>query len=181
VVQAPLAIWRAWKSGTYPAYSRERHGGRLAGRAVRVGSYGDPAAVPLSVWDEVCGAAGDWRGYTHQWRVCDPGIRKYCMASCETPAQRDWAMALGYRTFRVRTKDQALEPGEIVCPASEEAGKRLTCAECKACSGARDSKAAATVAIVVHGPKIAGNWREKKYEEIVRLLTADEGGRFNLN
>jgi hypothetical protein len=180
-VQAPLSVWRAWKAGRCPKYSPRRHRKLFEGRVVRVGSYGDPAMAPLSVWEDVCGAAEGWRGYTHQWRVCNPGFARLCMASVETPAQRLEAMAKGWRTFRVRTKDQGLEPGEIICPASAEAGKRLTCEQCRACSGSKDSPDAATVAIIFHGPKIAGNWRERRYEELVGRLMADEQGRFNLN
>jgi hypothetical protein len=157
VTQAPLAIYRAVQAGTYPDYGAKKYARLFAGRYIRLGSYGDPAAVPLGVWEEVCGRASDWTGYTHQWRTYDRGYARFCMASVETPAQREEALAMGYRTFRVRLPEQGIEPGEFVCPASEEAGRRLTCDECKACSGAKSGGKHATPVIIFHGPDIAAN------------------------
>src|SRR5262249_1361066 len=54
-----------------------------------------------------------------QFRTCDPGYARYCMASCETVADRRLATHLGYRTFRVRLPEQPLDEGGFVCPASE--------------------------------------------------------------
>jgi hypothetical protein len=50
-------------------------------------------------------------------------------------------------------------PGEIACPASDEAGKRTTCEKCKLCNGAdtRNSKGyqlydnRKSISIIVHG------------------------------
>lgn len=52
--------------------------------------------------------------------------------------------------FRVRSDAQPLARGEIVCPASDEGGKRRQCIQCRACYGA-DRPGKASVAIVVHG------------------------------
>jgi hypothetical protein len=180
VVQAPLAIYRAVQAGTYPAYKPKKHARLFAGRYVRLGSYGDPAAVPLGVWEEVCGLAGHWTGYTHQWRTCDRGYARFCMASVETPRQREEALAKGYRTFRVRLPEQGIEPGEFICPASEEAGRRLTCDECKACSGAKSGGMNATPVIIFHGPDIAANWKLRLYRHTMADLQAAESRRFNL-
>src|SRR5262249_14932544 len=139
-------------------------------RFVRLGSYGDPAAVPLDVWEMVCGAAAHWTGYTHQWKTCDVSYARYCMASVETPGQRLDAIARGFRTFRVRLPNQPLEEGEFVCPASEEAGRRLRCDECKACSGAKATGKAATPAIYFHGSSIAGNRTLRMYERTMSRL-----------
>jgi hypothetical protein len=176
LVQAPLAVWRAYKRGAYPAFDAARHASRFAGRLLRLGAYGDPAAVPLAVWDAVVPLVDGRTGYTHQWRSCDPGYARYCMASCETPADREHALSLGYRTFRVRVAGQGLEPGEFECPASEEQGKRLSCAECQACCGS-DGGRRASPSIRFHGPRIAGDWRARRYEsrvsETMRQQAAD--------
>jgi hypothetical protein len=121
----------------------------LAGRLVRLGAYGDPAAVPFHIWDELLQDRKACTGYTHQWRAF-PQFRAYCMASCDNAADFTEAKASGWRTFRVRSADEALAPREVVCPASDEAGAKTTCNACKACGGL-SSKARADIAIVVHG------------------------------
>src|SRR5262249_47739871 len=126
VGQAPLAVFRAHRSGGYPNFEPAKHLRLFRRRPLRLGAYGDPAAVPLSVWETVCGAAGRWTGYTHQWRNCAREYSRYCMASCDSVEDRRQALALGYRTFRVRLPEEPLEAGEFACPASQEAGYRLT-------------------------------------------------------
>lgn len=122
----------------------------LAGKHVRVGSYGDPAAVPFEVWDRALAEIAGWTAYTHQWRRCDPRLRDLLMASVETEAGAAEAQALGWRTFRVRqSRLSAVLPGEVVCPASDEAGHRATCQTCELCRGACNP--AKSVVIVTHG------------------------------
>lgn len=149
---APRGIWKAWKRGEYTA-SRDEV---LARAPLRLGAYGDPAVVPYVVWDRLLAIsvkAGHktWTGYTHQWRTCDRRFKTICMASVDTHAEADAAQAAGWRTFRVRSTSDGLRPREIVCPASEEAGHRVTCLQCRLCMGAlRDAK---SIAIFAHGPR----------------------------
>jgi hypothetical protein len=180
VTQAPLSIYRAVQAGTYPRYNAKRHGRLFAGRYVRLGSYGDPAAVPLPVWEDICGLASHWTGYTHQWRTCEAGFARLCMASVETPAQRLEALEKGYRTFRVRLPEEGIQQGEFICPASEEAGKRLTCEECGACNGAKPGGKNATPVIFFHGPDIAANWKLRLYRQAVAEAQAADSRRINL-
>lgn len=173
IVQAPLAVYRAAKRGTYPTF----HLHLFKNRTIRFGAYGDPAAVPLRVWDLLAGVAKGWLGYTHQWRVCDHRYSRYCMASVETPLQREQAVGMGWRTFRVRLDSQPVGEGEFICPASEEAGKRLTCEECGACWGSREGGRNASPVIVFHGPHIAGDYRHKMYERLMGRLLGEEERR----
>lgn len=145
VFQAPLAVWRAYKRGAYP-HMNAGHAGQ--GRIVRLGSYGDPAAVPLSIWQQFTAGAVRWTGYSHAWRQF-PELAPYVMASADSPADRAAAKLLGFRTFRVREAAQALEAGEITCPASKEAGYRTNCAACGLCKGA--TAKAKDIAIIAHG------------------------------
>jgi hypothetical protein len=46
--QAPLQVWRAYHAGCYPPFHK-RHEHLFLGREVRIGAYGDPAAVPTRV------------------------------------------------------------------------------------------------------------------------------------
>jgi hypothetical protein len=176
VGQAPLAVYRAYRAERYPEFDPAEHLPLFAGRFVRLGAYGDPAAVPLDVWDAICGVARGWTGYTHQFRVCDRGYARYCMASCETVEDRRLALSLGYRTFRVRLPEQPLDEGEFVCPASAEGGFRRTCEDCRACAGARAGVRNASPAIVVHGLA----WKAAKYRATLAQLRPDRNGRINL-
>jgi hypothetical protein len=181
ITQGPQTVYRAFQSGTYPRFNAKRHLHLFAGRFIRLGTYGDPAAVPLDVWDTVCGVAANWTGYTHQWRTCSRHYRKYLMASVETAGQREQALEMGYRTFRVRLADQPLEKGEFECPASAEQHHRLTCDQCKACSGAKRGGKNATPTVIFHGPHIAGNWRLHRFEQAMeRTLDRRPDGRIPL-
>lgn len=144
LVFSPNGVFKAYRKGNY------RHADDLAavgrGLAVRVGSYGDPAAVPQHVWDELLRDAASWTAYTHN--PVNPNPNRY-MTSADTLAQAHSAWERGERTFRVLKDALELEPNEVLCPASEEAGKRTTCAKCRLCSGA--SIAAKNIGIVVHG------------------------------
>lgn len=148
VFQAPLNVWKTWKRGNYP----KAQGNEFAGRGVRLGAYGDPAAVPFHVWTDTLADASFWTGYTHQWRDF-PELAAFVMASCDSLADFAAAKMLGFRCFRVTTDNPVATKlaGEIVCPASEEMGRKTTCDACRACGGL-GSKAKADVVIRVHGP-----------------------------
>ncbi len=150
VFQAPLNVWKTAQRGSYPEVSHGALSGTFAGRGVRLGAYGDPAAVPIRIWDAVLSRAAFWTGYTHQWQVIDPVLGDYCMASVDNAHERFLAKAMGYRTFRVRGEEGSRHEGEIICPASEEMDKKTTCDKCKACGGL-GAKAKADVVITVHG------------------------------
>ncbi len=150
VGQGPNMIYGALLRGSYPVFKAEDLQKHFGDAIVRLGAYGDPAAVPVAVWSLILSVASGWTGYTHQWRKCDPALKMYTMASCETVRQRRKALAAGWKVFRVRNEDEALEKGEFDCPASKEQGKRLTCEECLACYGG-EWKGQATPSIKAHG------------------------------
>ena len=156
VFQAPLTVYRAHQRGVYPAVTPKQARALLAGRKVRIGSYGDGAAVPFKVWKNALAGVEACTGYTHQWRGLGSPLKAYCMASCDNAADYAEAKALGWRTFRVRTAGEALNAREIACPASKEAGQKTTCAACVACGGA-SAKARVDIAIVAHGAAVKVN------------------------
>lgn len=151
VGHAPLNVFKAWIRGSYQAIPAQEASKIIEGRIVRLGAYGDPVAVPLAIWHQLLSRAANWLGYTHQWRrSIAKGFQVYCMASVETERAMRAAQARGWRTFRIRDSiESPLLKGEFSCPASEEQGKRLTCAQCRACDGGPPPKA--SVAIVAHG------------------------------
>jgi len=139
--QGVLIVYKSFLRGVYQT-GDARDMGR--GRFVRVGTYGDPGAVPSQVWDELLSEATTWTAYSHQsgWR---PDI---AMQSADTYAQA-WAhWREGRRTFRVITGIEHLDKAhEALCPASKEAGQRVQCTACKLCKG---GTAAKSIAIVEH-------------------------------
>lgn len=150
VGQGPLGVYRAFKRGRYSKVQGEDSIASLgAGRIVRLGTYGDPAAVPYAIWGALTASAIGHTGYTHQWRQA-PELRSLCMASADTVDDAREAQALGWRTFRVDlTHVIGKQMNESVCPASAEAGKKLTCAQCLACGGADGRKG--SIVINAHG------------------------------
>ncbi len=154
VSKSVTSVFSAWVRGSYPLLAPADAAAAVAGRMVRMGAYGDPAAIPARIWKRMLRRAAGRTGYTHQWRrAYAQGLRSMTMASVDTVPERDVARALGWRTFRVRTADQALGAREIICPASDEGGKRRQCISCRACDGAERGSVQASVAIVVHGAR----------------------------
>jgi hypothetical protein len=143
----PSSVYRAFLRGRYPV-DPVAAADACNGRIVRLGTYGDPAAVPVNVWLDLLAQSSGRTGYTHQWRT-NPQLRSLVMASADTAMSADVARAMGWRTFRVRTAEQPMLVRESVCPASAEAGKKLQCTDCRACDGATGRKG--SIAIIVHG------------------------------
>jgi len=135
---APSAVYKAFKAGKYPTLELQETADALAGRSLRLGSYGGPATVPLEVWRAIIGRCST-TGYTHQWRECDPNYSEFLMASADTPADVITATANGWRVFYADRDPAPIIGGRklALCPASKEAGKRTTCANCLACGGNR--------------------------------------------
>lgn len=160
VFQAPTGIFKAYKRGRYQHASAEEISELCKGRKIRFGAYGDPAAVPTHIWAAMAKRADSWNGYTHQWadNYCDDNLQRYCMASVDSADEKAQALALGWRTFRVRTDGEAKLKGEGVCPASAESGHALQCDECMQCDGMRRAGARRLndgIVITIHGT--AGN------------------------
>jgi len=147
--QAPTAIYKASEKGRYPTLVAEEASNALKGRIVRLGSYGDPAAIPAGVWENLLSKARASLGYTHQLKHknFDPKILNWCMISTETAKQTEAIHAQGYKTFRVITEKAQLLNNEIVCPSE----KGITCVECKRCNGAAHE--GKSIAIQVHGSR----------------------------
>ena len=153
VFQAPLNVYRTAKAGRYASPEIVEGAALLAGRFVRLGAYGDPAAVPFIVWESLLQGVQRVTGYTHQWQWADSRFARYCMASADSVTEAESARAKGYRVFRVGSKAESLVKGEFLCPASAEAGKKLSCAECLACGGL-SSPNRASVFIPAHGAAV---------------------------
>jgi hypothetical protein len=163
--QGPNQVFKAYKKGNYPIITAEQTQEIGRGRMVRLGTYGDPAAAPAHVWDNLLKHSVGHTGYTHQHNIAPDYTRLMFSADSAQDAQQ--AHAKGYRTFRVipvaTYKAQgkaALLTNEILCPASKENDRAVTCTTCKLCSGSDLGQAktstgsnskAKSIAIVAHG------------------------------
>jgi hypothetical protein len=147
---APNNIWRVVEREDYPPLSWAAVRQAVAGRSLRLGAYGDPAAIPFEIWNKLLATAIGWVGYTHQWRHCDRRFRSIVMASVDSVAEFEAARDAGWRTFRVLSPGESLLPRlEFVCPASDEGQHRSTCERCQLCRG--QNRPARSVAIRAHG------------------------------
>ena len=156
----PFGVYNEFAAGKSEPIKRKKIG---KNRKVRLGTYGDPAAVPFEVWQEIMAEALGHTGYTHQWRSCDPRFRSLIMASCDYPPDYHEAKALGWHTYRVKLPEEARMAGERPCPASAEAGKHVTCADCLGCNGTHRD-----FTINAHGLA----WQIKQYREFRLTLEA---------
>jgi hypothetical protein len=150
---APLSVWKyaVREKALDIVFSRSE----IEGRYLRMGTYGDPAAVPIEVWKKFLVPVAGWTGYTHQWRdgrFAD--FRELCMASVDSASEAEEAGLAGWRTFRVRRSvAESLRLDEITCPASAEAGHRTTCQRCGLCDGMHLPDARANIIILAHGQR----------------------------
>jgi hypothetical protein len=146
-------IWKAYQRGRYERISVEQMLSVFAGKAIRFGAYGEPVLIPLNIFTALTSVASKWTGYTHQWRRPElRAYRSFLQASCDSPADAIEATAKGWRYFRVRSEYQTILPGEIVCPASDEAGKKTQCVKCGLCNGVRyENDARKNIVLLVHG------------------------------
>jgi hypothetical protein len=156
LVHGPLGIFKKYTRGGY-AYIKDgaeliRYG---RGQNIRLGAYGDPAALPRHIVDDVLAEAEGWTGYSHQ--LNRPEMRgakrrafsMFCMASADSLEQARQFWAEGFRTFRTIASPADIVPGEIICPATAEGGRRTTCEACGLCKGSGIK--AKNIAAVVHG------------------------------
>ena len=150
--QAPRNIYESYHRGIY---SDTWDSETFRDLKVRLGSYGDPAAVPLWIWERVLRYAAGNTGYTHQWRRF-PELAQWCMASCDSELDHAHAKLLGFRTFRVKKLAAPSLRREVTCGASEEMGHRTRCDLCMACGG-KSAKAKADIVISVHGSRALQN------------------------
>ena len=152
--QGPTVVFKAFSRGVYSTATGHKAIAAIGkGRMVRLGTYGDPAAVPAYIWESLLSEASGHTAYTHQSGVESAQARPdFMMISADTEAQARIAWNDGNRTFRVvKSTHEIIAGREILCPASKEAGFRTTCNSCGLCGG--NAVKAKSIAIVDHGPQ----------------------------
>ncbi len=130
----------------YDVTSLHEAASSVAGKPVRIGAFGDPAAVPYEAWATLLEKVPRWTGYTHAWAKCDQRFKRILMASVETREQYHAAHASGWRTFRALLPGFDLYRDEILCPYETS---RVRCVDCGLCAGMNCG--AKHIAIYSHG------------------------------
>ena len=166
VHQAPNNVSKAYMNGSYEKLSiHNLH--LFLGRKLRIGSYGDPAAVPFEVWENLLKYCKASTGYSHRWKSCDQRFKKILMASVDNLKEMFRAQAKGWRTFRVCLSDDVPTNSEFVCPASDEGGKKVQCEKCLLCCGTK--RLAKSVTIIAHGGGIK-HYKANRFFKIMKKI-----------
>ena len=156
VGQAPNNVYKSYIAGNFERTNLKKLGYK---QRIRVASYGDGAAIPIKVWDDLLSHASDWTGYTHQ-PLLSPELKRYCHASADTVEQAELYQNLGWKTFRIKAENEPLQKSEIICPSS----KGVQCITCLKCNGTTQN-----VAIDVHGAQWKINRFMEQYNETETL------------
>jgi hypothetical protein len=102
------AVWESFQKGNIPIVSSTVAATiqLVAGKKLRMGTYGDPVAVPFPIWGDMLRYELGHTGYTHQWRmpIAKP-FRGVLQASCDSYIDRWEAKQAGWGTFLVRPHD----------------------------------------------------------------------------
>ena len=135
----PLHFSRMWKKGVEAPRITPTELARLANKyntPIRQGAYGDPAFVPMYVWEELENAVSNKKGasYTHQWESVSPEYARFSMASVENLKQKADAQALGFRTYRMVDDVSEIQKDERLCLNSS---RGIQCRDCGECGGNR--------------------------------------------
>lgn len=145
----PAAVYQRYLRDNYRAKNLKALG---YNRKIRLGAYGDAAAVPITVWDDLLTSADGWTGYTHS-PFAAPGLKRYCQASADTPEQAALYQSLGWRTFRIKNKGDPVAKNETLCPYPKSG---MQCIQCMKCNGSQSN-----IVTDVHGVK----YKQTKFKE----------------
>lgn len=123
-----LNIWRKYYRGGYDTLDPRY----IKGRKLRMGSYGDPAAIPFPVWEKLLKTVDSHTGYTSSWQ--EPfatHLKGICQASCNTLNLKEDAEQNGWKTFTNLPEGSQSAPNAILCPnVKNNDNKCMTCGLC---------------------------------------------------
>jgi hypothetical protein len=163
VEQGVNAMYKGYMKGNYTKITEQEAIEWFRNKLVRMGTYGDPAAINGAQWRIWLQNCKENTGYTHQWRTSD--LKDLCMASTDTNEEYLEAKSLGWRCFNVMNENQEYPATKYMkCPASEEMGYTLQCWQCLACNGTQNG-ATSDVMIQAHGPA----HKVKKFKELTMI------------
>ena len=169
VHNAPQSAYKAWERAGKPSGDIADAATRIARDAVRygvrLGAYGDPAAVPFHVCRDLFAILPPdvkHTGYSHQWRAtlfAGPQAyahRDWCranlMASVDNPREAQLARAAGWRFFLAMVPGQRAPLRSVECLADRDTNP-LTCQTCGICDGVAGKASRTSVYITEHGAR----------------------------
>ena len=145
VSQAPTIIFKAYKRGLYRYATPDEAVKYVSGRALRIGAYGDSAALPVGIVEPLAAVAETVTNYTHSGcynMSRAKQLARFTMLSADNLKQAERYWQAGARTFRVSSDWQLVDgvrrvndiaDGENQCPKT--ISKRVTCQGCGVCDG----------------------------------------------
>ena len=142
-------IYKGYSNNKHKQFKYAKHDHLIRWKTLRLGAYGDPAAVPFEVWEPLLKLSTGHTGYTHQWRTCDQRWSEQIMASVESLDDAWAAHQMGWRTYRIRQPGEKIEADEKICPGSKEAHKSRQCISCMMCNGTKGEESS-NIVILQH-------------------------------
>jgi len=145
VSQAPTIIYKAYQRGLYSAATPDEAAQYVRGRALRIGAYGDSAALPFGVVEPLADAADTVTNYTHSGcydMTRAKQLAQFTMLSADNLRQAERYRKSGARTFRVSSDWELVDgvrrvndisDGESQCPKT--ISKKVSCIDCGLCDG----------------------------------------------
>lgn len=108
----------------------------IRGRYLRIGTYGDPAMIPLEVWQKLLDVCSGHTGYTSQWmeQFALP-FQGILMASCNNLKAKQKAESLGWKTYTNLPIGSLPPDNAQQCPYSTDSNNTVSCLTCRLCNG----------------------------------------------
>ena len=153
--QGVLGVIRSFHKRAYPTIDHKVAAKLVSGLSVRFGTWGDPGAAPIYIWQSLASRAKSRTGYTHRWMDTASSVdwQSLVMASVDSPKEAIFAEASGWATFEtVSDPGQALREGQARCPSDNRNARKTPCIRCPLqCSGTEPGPIKSRQ-ILVHGP-----------------------------
>lgn len=180
IVHAPRSVWESWDRAGRPGENWADEGQILRlgqdaqAHGLRLGSYGDPMAVPSHVWQDLIDALQPRSvvGYTHQWRHtfdqhAAAWFRDNLMASADTVGEAEIARDLGWRFFLAIPAGSPVPERTVQCPATRDE-RPLNCDQCGICDGAQGRPGRASVYLAEHGVRSLAKGKRVAALQVIR-------------
>jgi hypothetical protein len=154
----PNAVYKAWKAGRYPK-ARAQDLARLRTKRVRLGAYGDIAALPLEALQLILPHIRKHTGYTHGWQAAAGDrkdlLQRYTVASVDNEVEQLQAANAGWSTFRVMPTGGMESPVTTTLEHLEclNTTHGTECIDCLLCSGTSTGSKLLNIYIGAHGSR----------------------------